>query len=201
VTAVTNKTFDFVTAGSFPSHSVPYIPKHHYFNSLARHSLRFDRQRPKGFELMNAAASPAPAQKRSATEVQSSEKHAFRTLPRVEVQSTVLIKLDDGVVVRGKTIDIYPSGMTLLTDALSACEIHPSGSTLNAKNGPKVNIALKLPVAGGEEWLKMRCRVVAHKRTSGNRMIFALLFRSSNGDAGDVVERFIEHALTPPMPE
>jgi hypothetical protein len=201
VTAVTNKIFDFVTAGSFPSHSVPYIPKHHYFNSLARHSLRFDRRRPKGFELMNAVASPAPAQKRPAMEAQNSEKPVFRTLPRVEVECTVLVKLDDGVVVRGKSIDIYPSGMTLLTDARSACEIHPSGNALNTKNGPKVNIALKLPVAGGEEWLKMRCRVVAYKRTSNNRVIFALLFRSSKNNVRGVVERFIEHALTPPMPE
>ncbi len=150
---------------------------------------------------MNVAASLAPAEKPPAKEAQRSAKHICRDLPRVAVERTVLGKLKNGEVVRGKTIDIYPGGMTLLTDALCASTIHPSGNTLNAKNGPIVSIALKLPVAGGEEWLKARCRVVAYKRTSNNRVIFALLFRSLNADGEAVVQRFIENALTPQMPE
>jgi hypothetical protein len=149
---------------------------------------------------MIAAASTEPEQKCPTTKVRNSESFVCRTLPRVKVERTVLAKLDDGVVVRGSTIDIYPAGMTLLTDAVSASEIHPSGNVLNSKNGPEVNIALKLPVAGGEAWLKARCRVVAHKRTSNNRVIFALLFRSLNDDGKAVVGGFIEHSLTPAMP-
>ena len=83
---------------------------------------------------MNAAASLAPAQKHPANEARSSEKYICRDLPRVAVERAVLGKLEDGVVVRGKTIDVYPGGMTLLTDAISASEIHPSGNTLNTKN-------------------------------------------------------------------
>jgi len=150
---------------------------------------------------MNAAASLAPAQKHPANEARSSEKYICRDLPRVAVERAVLGKLEDGVVVRGKTIDVYPGGMTLLTDAISASEIHPSGNTLNTKNGPKVSIALKLPVAGGEEWLKAHCQVVAHKRTSNNRVIFALLFRSLSEGGKAVVRSFIEHSLTPQTPE
>ena len=150
---------------------------------------------------MNVAASLAPAPESPAKEAQSSKKQICRDLPRVEVERTVLVKLENGAVVGGKTIDIYPGGMTLLTDALSASEIHPSGNALNAKNGPEVDIALKVPVAGGEAWLKVRCRVVAHKRTSNNRVIFALLFRSLNGDGKVAFQRFIEHSLTPQMPE
>ena len=117
--------------------------------------------------------------------------------PRIDFDCPAMIKVREGVTVKGRVHALSLRGVQILVDRPGARAIRPTGKPLEKGEEQALSVAMRVPGAEGPTVVAVRCWLRYFRILEGQKVLFVLRFHRFEGDGAKRLARFIEQSLIP----